>query len=75
MKDYRNRIKRMIEWIGENYAEDYYPVGVVEVTDEQQADPRRHYYGKNLDLKYSGLNVEIIKAFLSIIKKKDNSPR
>ena len=72
MKDYRNRIKRMIVWIGENYADDYYPVGVVDVTDEQQADPRRHYYGKTHDLKYSGLNVEIIKAFLSTVKKKEN---
>ena len=62
IKDFCNRLKRMTSWIKDNYPE-YYNVGVIQLSNEQKADkPRCHTQEE--DFKYSGLNVQIVKAFI-----------
>ena len=66
-KDYRGRIKEMIEWIRVNYRR-YYSTGTKLLTAEEKADKVLFHHNNDRDLVYSGLNVEIIKAFLSVKK-------
>ena len=71
MKDYRRRIKVMIAWIEAEYSE-YYEKGTVQVTTQQKEDPSLHFFDHERDFQYSGINVEVIKAFLSVHKTKVN---
>ena len=72
-KNYRNRIKEKIEWIKQNYPE-YIPVGVKDLSDEELADRVLFHWTNRQDLIYPGLNVAIIKAFLSEKKVKERAP-
>jgi hypothetical protein len=71
MKDYRRRIKFMIAWIATEYPE-YYERGTVQVTVQQKGDPSVHFFDCERDFIFSGMNVEVIKAFLSVHKTKAN---
>jgi hypothetical protein len=71
MKDYRRRIKFMIAWIETEYSE-YYEQGTIQITAQQKGDPSLHFFHHERDFKYSGMNVEVVKAFLSVHKTKEN---
>jgi hypothetical protein len=71
MQEYRRRNAKVIEWIKSEYP-DYYLLGTTPVTEEQAADPRLHFFGRKRDFVYTGLNVEVIKAFMSVHKTKEN---
>ena len=68
IKDFCNRLKRMTSWMKNSYPA-YYNVGVVQLSDEQKADKRR-YHTQEEDFRYSGLNVQMVKAFMSANKFK-----
>ena len=53
----------MIAWIKQNYPE-YHRVGIIALSEEQKADKRR-FHTQEEDFKYKGLNVNIVKAFMS----------
>jgi hypothetical protein len=71
MKDYRHRINVMIAWIETEYPE-YYKKGTAQVTAQQKGDLSLHFFDHERDFIYSGMNVEVVKAFLSIHKTKAN---
>jgi hypothetical protein len=71
MQEYRRRNAKIIEWIQREYLA-YYLLGTISVTEEQAADPRLHFFGRDRDFVYTGLNVEVIKAFMSVHKTKAN---
>ena len=72
-RDYRNRIKRFIKHLKENF-NSYYLIGVRPVTPEELAD-RNKYYNKNdtEDLQYTGLNVKYLIYFLSSTEKREDN--
>ena len=63
IQDFCNRLKKMIAWIKQNYPE-YHRVGNIALSEEQKADKRR-FHTQEEDFKYKGLNVNIVKAFMS----------
>jgi hypothetical protein len=68
--DYRRRLHRIIEFWEENYS-NYYAVGVVKVLPEDLIDPSKYYFDRfKTDLKYDGLNVKMVLAFLVYTKDK-----
>ena len=69
--DYRNQIKHIYSFFQNEYPE-YFEVGVVELTQEQKNDPDKFYHKNVYDLKYEGINVQLIKAFLGQKKVKAN---
>lgn len=71
MRDHRRRINCVVDWLQEN-APEYFAVGVVSTTSEDRDNPRRHLYGAQRDLKYTGLHVSFIKAFIASKKIKSN---
>lgn len=70
-KDYRNRIKRFINWLSEheNYSE-YYAAGTRAVSDEEASMQNKYYFDHRRDLVYRGFRGDILKAFLSNTKTK-----
>ena len=68
VEDLCNRLKRMTEWIKENYPQ-YHQVGVVPLSAEQKAD-RKKYHRQEEDFIYKQLNVKMIQAFMSANKFK-----
>ena len=72
MKEHQNRIKMIYEWFQINYP-DYFEVGVLRLSGEEQAEGSRSHHFKNLcDLWYTGINLDLLKAFITFIKKKGN---
>lgn len=70
-REYRNRIKRIYEWLqGSADYPDYFEQGVRVLTAEEKADEVQFHHKNDHDLIYTGLNVKVIKAFLSEKKKK-----
>ena len=71
--NYRNRIKTIIIFF-ETKCPNYAPIGVREVSAEDQADRTKYYFGGKYkkDLVYTGLNVSFVKKFLSSTKYKKN---
>ena len=69
-KDYRNRINEIIKFILEHYPE-YFQVGTVVLSAEDKADKKQFHWKNDRDLVYSGLNWQIIKAFLARKKAKE----
>jgi hypothetical protein len=64
----------MIAWIEAEYAK-YYEKGTVQVTAQQKGDPSTlciYFLDHKRDFKYSGMNVKVVKAFLSVHKTKEN---
>ena len=66
IQSHNNRIGDIIKWIEDNYP-DYYEIGVVELTTDQLEQGSR-YHTSTHDLIYNGINVKVIKAFLSAKK-------
>ena len=56
----------MITWVKTEYSA-YYDEGVVELTAEQKED-KTNYYKSTHDFVYNGINVSVIKAFMSAKK-------
>ena len=46
-------------------------VGIVRLTDEQLANPMKHYHKNTEDLVYRGMNVDILLAFMACVKVMD----
>jgi hypothetical protein len=65
MRDYRNRIQALCEWMQEEFPKYVELGGVVSITDAQKSDRAFFAYKSTLDLRYDGLNVRIIKIFMS----------
>lgn len=70
-KEYRNRIKRICKFWKEKYP-DYHEKGTRVLLQEQKEDPALYHFNNEEDLVYDGLNVNMIKAYLS--KKKMKRP-
>ena len=70
-REYRNRIKRIYTWLmkSKDYTA-YFEQGTRIVTPAEKEDPVKFHHTNDRDLKYTGLNVSVIKAFLSEAKKK-----
>lgn len=68
-KDYRNRNKRFMTWLEENYTE-YYNAGTRQLSAEERAAPNLYHFNHTRDLIYSGFRGDIFKAFLSSTKVK-----
>lgn len=68
-RNYRNRLDRIIKYWKEHINE-YYVIGVREVSEEEQRDRSKYYFGKKQDLVYRGLNVDFVICFLSETNKR-----
>jgi len=69
--EYRNQHKHlMVFW--QNKYPQYFLLGTVLLTDEEKNDPNKYYYNNQHDLRYTGINVKLITAFLSSKKTKAN---
>ena len=71
-REHRNRLKRYMEWLQQSYP-DYAAIGVKLLMPQELADPAMYWHKNTSDLVYRGVNVEIFKAFLSVMKKEDNN--
>ena len=70
-RDMRNRLAHIYKWWEENYP-DYYAIGVRELTDDDKQNQDQFHYKNTHDLVYTGLNVDMVKAFLADRKVKAN---
>jgi hypothetical protein len=70
MRDYRNRLQALCEWMQQEFPDYVELGGVVPITDAQKSDRVFFAYKSTLDLRYDGLNVRIIKTFMSKRKLK-----
>ena len=68
-KEYRNRIKHIYRWLMEKYP-DYFEVGTRVLTQDERDDPVFFAHTNDRDLRYAGINVFFVKAFLSAKKVK-----
>ena len=69
-KDYRQRIRRFVNFIFTNYP-DVYEHATILVSQEQRDAPGMYFYPQDIrDLTYSGLDVSYFLAFLSEMKKR-----
>jgi len=66
-----NRIKHIIDFWEETYPE-YYAVGVRKLTEEDLSDPDRYFHKNTCDIIYSGLNINMVFAFMANKKCKTN---
>ena len=70
-RNYRNRILRVIQHLKEHHNE-YYLLGVRQLTPEEIADRSRYYFNHTEDLIYTGLNVQYLIYFLSSTDKRND---
>jgi len=68
-RNYRGRISKIIKHFKENFQE-YYQIGVCELTEEEMADRTKYYFKEKEDLIYTGLNVQFFMFFLSSTDKR-----
>jgi hypothetical protein len=68
-KEYRNRIRHIYRWWKDSYPE-YYEIGTVLLNEEDKKDTVAFHNTNDRDLVYAGLNVAMVKSFLSVKKKK-----
>merc|ERR1719253_1914710 len=70
-REYRNRIRRIYTWLmnSADYT-SYFKQRTRVVSQADKEDPVKFHHTNERDLKYNGLNVTVIKAFLSEVKKK-----
>ncbi|KAL7523497.1 hypothetical protein ACHAWF_002320 [Thalassiosira exigua] len=68
-KEYRNRIRHIIDFWMENYP-DYFESGTRVLTEEEKNDTVKFHHKNNRDIIYSGLNVTLVKSFVSVKKTK-----
>jgi hypothetical protein len=71
-RNYRNRIKEMCTFLFQNYHSYCEAGGVQELTEEERMNPDLFYHNNTVDLKYEGINVKVILAFLATKKTKPN---
>ena len=67
--NYRNRMNEMIQWLERKYPQ-YWVEGTRELTEVERANKRLHHHTNKRDFVYAGLNVRLIKGFLSEKKVK-----
>jgi len=67
--NYHNRMNEMIQWVERKYPQ-YWTEGTRELTALERADKRLHHHNNKRDFVYAGLNVRLIKGFLSEKKVK-----
>lgn len=72
MRDYRNRIQKVCNFIRSKYRSYVSVGGVVKLSRQLKSNPVFFAWKSKDDLKYTGLNINIIKAFLGQIKIKEN---
>ncbi|KAL3789407.1 hypothetical protein HJC23_001955 [Cyclotella cryptica] len=72
-REYRNRIKHIIDWLMVHYP-TYFEEGTRLLSEDEKQEKVFFAHNTNRDLCYSGLNVQLIKAFLSSKKKKKIHP-
>jgi hypothetical protein len=68
-RDYRNRIKKVCEFLKANYPE-YHAVGVRVLSQEELDDLDNFHWKNKVDLVYTGMNVKFIQAFFAHAKRK-----
>ena len=68
-KNYRNRIRHIYTWWMKNYS-DYFEHGTRVLSEAERNDRVAFHHTNDRDLVYSGLNVNMVKAFLVSKKKK-----
>jgi hypothetical protein len=71
-RNYRNRIKEMCEFLHHNYLDYCGAGGIRELTEEERTNPELFYHNNTHDLKYEGMNVKLILAFMAMKKTKTN---
>jgi hypothetical protein len=60
----------MCTFLCQNYRSYFEAGGVQELTEEERMNPDLFYHNNTLDLKYEGINVKVILAFLATKKTK-----
>ena len=70
-KEYCNRIRHIYVFLKENYPE-YYAIGVLKVSEDNNVDRNLLWHNNGEDLVYSGLHIKFIKAFLAHSKMNAN---
>jgi hypothetical protein len=70
-RNYRNQTKEMYVFFSLNY-KDYYNVGVRKLSEDDLASLDLFHYKNTHDLIYTGINVQMVKAFLAHKKQKAN---
>ena len=71
LRGYRNRLKRIISyWDGHHVYHSYHEVGTRLLSSEEKDDLVQSHWNNDRDIIYSGLNVSMVKAYLSDKKKK-----
>ena len=60
-----------MDWWRNKYP-SYYEDGTVALSEEDRNDPTKYYHTNRRDLRYAGLNVRMVKAFLVSKKIKSN---
>ena len=68
-RNYRNRTKRMIVFWQEKYP-DYFENGTRIIPTEELADKTKHHHRNDRDIRYEGLNVKMVTAFMGANKFK-----
>jgi len=68
-KEYRNRIKRVINHFRTN-SNEYYKIGTRVLSPEEKSDRVFFSHTNDRDLIYEGLNIKQVLAYLAIKKKK-----
>ena len=72
MRDYRNHITKIFNFIRSKYR-NYVATGdTVKLSRPLRSNPVFFTWENKDDLKYTGLNINTIKAFLSQMKIKEN---
>jgi hypothetical protein len=71
-RNYRNRVKEMCEFLHHNYLDYCGAGGIRELTEEERTNPELFYHNNTHDLKYEGMNVKLILAFMATKKTKTN---
>lgn len=68
-KEYRNRIRHIYRWWMQYYPE-YFEIGTRVLTGEEKEDRVKFHHTNDRDIIYTGLNVSLVMAFLSLKKIK-----
>ena len=71
LRDHRNRTKHVHEFLEEN-CNECFAAGAREITKEELCDPSKHWHKNKRDLVCKGLNIKVLKAFLSAKAVKEN---
>ena len=71
LHEHRNRIKHIYKLLEGNYNK-YFTIGTRELTEEELHDPSKYWYKNKHDLVHKGVNIKVLKAFLSTKAVKEN---